>query len=308
MVKPCFASSRYSGIGLYGVGSGTTIDHVQIHRSAADGLTIAGGQIDLTHILSTDNEDDALDISQGYIGSAQYVLLTQRNDIADNAIELDGCTDADESNAPCSDPVLTNFTILGKQGTSKKGLLTLRQSGGIQLLNSYIAHYKDRTIMVDSSSVTNDANVNLRFSANIIECLEHSELTTVTLDNLVCNATGEDVGGVCTFSSGNPTDSITFTSQFPDQNMGNETSTQSINGTGTIECTSPKITMPESALWGATSGASEFIPSANITTSMGLYADPQAAGSGKDINGVDSIGAFKSTDTWANDWTSFPVN
>ena len=78
---------------LGGVGSGTTIDYVDIFSSADDGIEIFGGTVDIRHISVAFSTDDDFDFDLGYRGTGQYLFSLMRTDDEgyDHAGEWDGC-------------------------------------------------------------------------------------------------------------------------------------------------------------------------------------------------------------------------
>src|SRR3546814_3855201 len=83
-----YVQIRYSGFVLSGgkelqgltpsgIGTGTQLDHIQIHNSSDDGIEIFVGSTHLTYLLLTGNEDDNLDTDVGFRGTAQFVIAAQ---------------------------------------------------------------------------------------------------------------------------------------------------------------------------------------------------------------------------------------
>ncbi len=58
--------NELQGLTLGGTGSGTTIDHVQSHNSADDGIEIFGGTTNLKYFAVTGSDDDAFDVDNGW--------------------------------------------------------------------------------------------------------------------------------------------------------------------------------------------------------------------------------------------------
>jgi hypothetical protein len=135
-VRVQFAGDRITdedelnGIALQGVGRGTVIDYVQIHRNADDGIEFFGGTVNAKHIVLTDIQDDSFDWTQGWQGKVQYALIQQIQDPeveTDRGFELDNL-EQDNDAEPRSGGKLANFTVLGKAGTL--GINPRRGSGG----------------------------------------------------------------------------------------------------------------------------------------------------------------------------------
>ena len=78
-----------SGLTLCGVGSGTTLNHIESFANADDGLRVIGGNFNLNHFVASHFNDDAIDIDRGYAGSMNNLIGIGGNE-DDSAIELDG--------------------------------------------------------------------------------------------------------------------------------------------------------------------------------------------------------------------------
>lgn len=64
-----------NAITLNGVGSGTTISHVQVYTTLDDGFEMFGGAVNLDHIVAVNVGDDSIDYSEGYNGKIQYAAV-----------------------------------------------------------------------------------------------------------------------------------------------------------------------------------------------------------------------------------------
>ena len=70
--------NELQGLTLGGTGSGTTIDHVQSHKSADDGIEIFGGTTNIRYFAVTGADDDGYDIDNGYRGFMQFMIAIQK--------------------------------------------------------------------------------------------------------------------------------------------------------------------------------------------------------------------------------------
>ncbi len=70
--------NELQGLTMGGVGSGTTVEFVQVHNSSDDGIEIFGGNVNLSRIVITGADDDAFDTDTGWRGGAQFGIVTQR--------------------------------------------------------------------------------------------------------------------------------------------------------------------------------------------------------------------------------------
>ena len=127
--------NQLNGIAFQAVGSGTTVDYVQVHNNLDDGIEMFGGSVNLKHIVLSGNADDSMDWTDGWIGSAQFVHIAQAGAAGDNGIEADN-REGDEAAQPRSMPAIANMSILGNPG--ERGIL-LRRGTGADIYNSLVS-------------------------------------------------------------------------------------------------------------------------------------------------------------------------
>ena len=133
-----FVQIRYSGIAisdgnelqgltLGGTGSGTTLNNIQIHNSADDGIEIFGGQSNIRYIAVTGADDDGFDIDNGYRGFMQFMIAAQR---LVGATADSFSTEIDSNNAedllPRTFATYANFTFIQTAAAPA----AVRQRGG----------------------------------------------------------------------------------------------------------------------------------------------------------------------------------
>ena len=114
-----------NGLSLYAVGSGTTIDYVQVLRGYDDAYEIYGGTVNLKHIIAYNTADDDFDFDDGYTGNIQFAISIKDPKFTDpkgtsgdvsNNFEVDNVNPANGftlSRPPVSFPVMSNFTAIG---------------------------------------------------------------------------------------------------------------------------------------------------------------------------------------------------
>lgn len=110
--------SELNGLSLYGVGNGTTLDHIQVYKCTDDGFEFFGGTVNASYLVSLFNDDDSFDADQGWNGKAQFWLAVQIGG-ADNGFEFDGRDELGFGDP--SNPNIYNVTLVG-----------LKQSGDIK--------------------------------------------------------------------------------------------------------------------------------------------------------------------------------
>ncbi len=115
---PLSSGNELNGISFGGVGSGTTVEYVQVHNNSDDGMEMFGGTVDLKHIVLTGIDDDSLDTDNGWNGNAQFIIVKQRDGRGDNGFEMSSTGTA----APLpTNPTIANFTIFGTTKASEPG-------------------------------------------------------------------------------------------------------------------------------------------------------------------------------------------
>lgn len=119
-----------NGLSLYGVGSGTTIDYVEVVRGLDDAFEFFGGKVNAKHLIAYNCADDDFDMDDGFGGSIQFAIS-----VKDPAFTDDKGTTGDLSNnfevdnvnpgngftlgrSPITFPVLSNFTAVGPNNAS----------------------------------------------------------------------------------------------------------------------------------------------------------------------------------------------
>lgn len=151
--------NELNGFTLFGVGSGTSVDYLQVHKGLDDGIEHFGSADFMSHIVLTANADDSFDWGQGYTGGAQFVLVMQADDDGDRGIEADN----DHGNplaTPVSQPQLANMTLMAASNPvdqTADGIL-LRRGTGANIYNSIITGFADACLDVDEAATMDAAH------------------------------------------------------------------------------------------------------------------------------------------------------
>jgi hypothetical protein len=115
--------NELNGLTLGGVGSGTTLDHIQVSYGADDAFEFFGGSANATNLISYLNDDDDFDFDQGYQGSIQFAVAqkdpraafprsTSPNGIESNNVTAPIVTGGVNAGR-VTNPILSNFSLLG---------------------------------------------------------------------------------------------------------------------------------------------------------------------------------------------------
>jgi len=121
--------NEINGLTLGGVGSGTTIDYVEIIANADDGIEFFGGSPYVKHAVVAYCGDDCYDYDEGFRGQGQFWLAVQDENDGDRIGEHDGGTDP-ETAEPYATPYIYNVTYIGRGAAAGKRTITFRDNAG----------------------------------------------------------------------------------------------------------------------------------------------------------------------------------
>ena len=145
------ANSEINGLTLYSVGSGTTIDHIQVSYSGDDSYEWFGGTVNAKYLVAFRGWDDDFDTDNGFIGKVQFFVSLRDPASADqsqsNGFESDN--DADGSTlTPVTAPLFSNGSIFGPLATPATTInslyrrsMHLRRGTRISIYNTVFAGY-----------------------------------------------------------------------------------------------------------------------------------------------------------------------
>ena len=124
--------NELNGIAFQGVGSGTVVDHVQVHMNQDDGIEMFGGTVNLKYALVTGARDDSFDWTDGWTGKGQFWVAQQYGDDADNGFEVDNSSKDNEA-TPRSAATIYNVTLVGDPSgpESDNGMLIREGAAGM---------------------------------------------------------------------------------------------------------------------------------------------------------------------------------
>ncbi len=113
---PFDTDKEINGVTLGSVGSGTTIDHIQVSYSNDDSFEWFGGSVNCSHLVAYKGWDDEFDTDNGFSGTVQYCLSIRDPRIADtsqsNGFESDNNASGAET-APFTSATFKNITFVG---------------------------------------------------------------------------------------------------------------------------------------------------------------------------------------------------
>jgi|GEM_PF-521302 len=190
-----------SALILNSVGSGTTIDHVQITESAENGLSIFGGTVNFLNGYILDAYKNDVLVNLGYRGTISGLLTMRKNPAAHHPFGSNGLlvwnNDVNDLFEPLTQPEVLNCSIIGIKHcysgtphTDFKDGIRIDNNGGGNYYNNVITGYNEYGLFInDAASADRTKNPpltgNLNFSYN----------------SMTNNGSGDYANGAFTWSS-----------------------------------------------------------------------------------------------------------
>ena len=156
------SGDEINGLTMGAIGSGTTIEYIEVFSNLDDGFEWFGGTVHARNLAAAYCADDAFDWDTGFRGTGQFWFAVQSSDAAGRGGELDGFDLTTDENADeFSDPVVTNATFIGSGvGASPDGgndfALRIRNGGASEWYNSIYTAYPDLAVRIDADDGAND--------------------------------------------------------------------------------------------------------------------------------------------------------
>jgi len=137
------ADSQYNGISLYAVGSGTVLENIAVIDGADDGVEFFGGTASVTNIYLENNEDDAVDWTEGWNGTITNTYISH---------SIAGFSTAFEGDKNNNNPHFVNVTAISTEGGTA---LQFKKESGATITNLYLEGYDTNIDMKDGGALSN---------------------------------------------------------------------------------------------------------------------------------------------------------
>lgn len=142
------------------VGSGTTIDHVQVSYAKDDAFEWFGGTVNCKYLIAYKTQDDDFDTDNGFSGSVQFGLIVRDSAIADVSKSESFESDNDGSGStltPQTRGVFSNVTAFGPIATPDNignanylgAAVQIRRNSSLSIFNSAFVGWKTG-ILIDA--------------------------------------------------------------------------------------------------------------------------------------------------------------
>lgn len=151
------------------VGSGTTIDHVQVTYAKDDAFEWFGGSVNCKYIIAYKTQDDDFDTDNGYSGSVQFGLIVRDSAIADisksEAFESDNNSSGSAA-TPQTSAVFCNVSAFGPSAKLTSvpnsnylgAAVQIRRNSSISIFNSAFVGWPIG-IQINGSQGNTDLNI-----------------------------------------------------------------------------------------------------------------------------------------------------
>ncbi|WP_299249429.1 multidrug transporter [uncultured Lacinutrix sp.] len=191
--------SENNGFSFYGVGNGTTVNHIQAIEGKDDGIEFFGGTVNASYISVVNAEDDSVDWTEGFSGTLTDVYISNRA-TDDKAIEADGYnTDFSNATGIFSKPTLNNVTIVGEGSANSSEAVRLRAGTQGIFSNIHITGYAEGFDLDDLDTgngvVSDDLQVTGVTFVDVTLNMKNDTTVTFTIADFYTNegtATGTD--------------------------------------------------------------------------------------------------------------------
>ncbi len=181
--------AELNGLTMAAVGSGTTIDFVQVLNGLDDSFEWFGGAVDAKHLVSYEAGDDHFDMSEGFRGRLQYLIGFQSKVVVPRAgagnvssdpqgIENDGCNGANclngHASTPFTLPLVANFTLVGPEdgvfaaNNGGYGMVLRRGTAGYYV-NGLVARWEKAAYSLRDTATANRIAADSLILSNMVD-------------------------------------------------------------------------------------------------------------------------------------------
>jgi hypothetical protein len=158
--------NEINGMTFCAVGSGTTIDHIQVSYSGDDSYEWFGGNVNAKYMIAYCGLDDEYDTDFGYSGHVQFALGVRNSRVADvstsNGFESDN-NGAGTLDTPVTSAVFSNVTLIGPWKTPTMSNVNsmfgagmhIRRNSSLSAFNSVFAGWNTGLLLDATTTYAN---------------------------------------------------------------------------------------------------------------------------------------------------------
>ena len=277
------SGNEINGLTMGGVGSGTTLEYIQVSFAGDDSFEWFGGTVNCKHLIAYKGLDDDFDSDNGYRGYNQFMLAIRDSAIADvstsNGFEIDNNANSPNNfNNPRSQATYSNLTMIGPKKTLSTVINPLFGRGAHLRRNNLTSIYNTiimgwpTGVRFDGPGVFNAMlNDSSKFRNNIL-----SGYTTL----------GDTAGSTATANFGRTGSAFIQTSAYNNRTFTNNTEVGLANP------------------FGFYAGTPDYRPSAGSAALTGSnFSYPNLTN--PFFTNVSYVGAFDGTNDWTSGWSNW---
>ncbi len=278
------SGNEVNALSFYAVGSGTTLDHIQVSYAKDDAFEFFGGSVNGKYLIAYGTSDDDFDMDFGYSGKLQFCVsykLANYFDATDqsNGIECDneGTIPVTGPSNPITKPSLSNFTFVGTNGTDNPASTNnfaarFRKATRFALHNSVMIGFKAAGFSIESSQTATDyVNGTSTFKNNLVHAVA------------------------------NPYNSGDASAQGIILSAAIQAKAELDGGVSLTAATGAGLKTP----FPAVNTVPDLTPNVGSPALSGTWVNPDGS---TFFTTVNYRGAFSATDNWMANWTNFNPN
>lgn len=177
-------NNEINGLTLQGVGHGTQLEYIQVHNNLDDAVEWFGGTANARFLVLTNNDDDSLDVDEGYMGNIQHVIIRMNpnKDTPTGSNDPRGieANSSDDEYVPETNVNFANILILGSgvnnnEGAGQQPGARLRGAITAGMYNSAVRDFDTGCIRVDDADVNGDGTLIIPSDITLVNVIGECE-------------------------------------------------------------------------------------------------------------------------------------
>jgi len=208
-------NSEINGLTCGGVGSGTTLENIQVSYGNDDAYEFFGGTVNAKNIIAFATADDDFDYDFGFVGRLQFAISLRDPAFVDpgdagNGIECDNDGSGTVA-SPRTRPQMSNFTFCGPNGAATLNPngrhnynTRFRRSTHFALNNSILMGYQKAGFQFESDSTAQSyIDGRSRFRHNLVHAVvePYKVESTTLITAAIVKAKAEGVDSCITYAA-----------------------------------------------------------------------------------------------------------
>jgi hypothetical protein len=198
-------NKEINGLTLGSVGSGTTIDNVQVSFSGDDSFEWFGGTVDCKHLIAYRGLDDDFDTDYGYRGRVQFGLAIRDKDASDAAGDSNGFESDNDATGSLAQPltqaIFSNITLVGPKANGSTALpigekfekaFRIRRNSSLSIFNTLVTGWEKGLSVEGASTEDNFTGDTANFASNVLSNFSTATKTVTAAPSFYASFFGAD--------------------------------------------------------------------------------------------------------------------